>query len=212
MTNSQAYKLFMEIVALWSPKGTYEDAEKRAWLRVLQEIDYSQASTLITKLYEQRGEIDYDNPKKLLPAFKAEIKTDHKARPWCPCCDGTGFICFERPDGNSYVIPCHCKTGGLKDDDVCKNLLCQNPARASKKTFLAGYCEAFSWKVAGWRQCSYHPSITEVKHLHIPIVTKADRRVLNVLVKGQCQTKNLFDFPHKVQNLQDKIPLIGEIG
>lgn len=198
MHYNAATKLLNQMVALYTHKGIIEDKERKLWTRYLQGKDFAFADKALERILT---EIEPGSTYDRLPSFSRFKAIYLELAPskgsWCPCCDGAGFICFGKVNGNEHVLPCHCRTGGLKNDDVCRNLHCQNPTRAAKKTFLAGYCEQFPWKVAGWRQCNYHPLITEVKHLHIPIVTKADRGVLGILLKAQCQTKNIFDFPQR---------------
>lgn len=197
MNFNSATKILNQLVALYIYKGVLEDKERNQWIRYLKQKDFVIADKALERILT---EIEPGSTYDRMPSFSRFKAIYLELAPsrgsWCPCCDGCGFILFEIAGGKTEATPCHCRTGGLKNDDVCQNLHCQNPTRVTKKTFLAGYSVDFPWKVAGWKQCNYHPIITEVKHLHIPIVSKNDVRVLGILLRAQCQTKNLFDLPH----------------
>lgn len=172
MNEHDAERLLSELGRLYVRGGDIEPREEKVWISELKKLDYKQASAVINRLYLIHPPAKSYGQLPTLPDFKAiyyeKTPRDIKRCPWCPCCNGTGFIILEDANRDEVAHRCHCRTGKLQSERDCQNPNCQNQARSDKLTVLAGYSEKFPWAIVGYRHCRYTPAITEVKNLGIP--------------------------------------------
>lgn len=172
MDSKHASQIFLEIVALWSLSGEYQKTEQKVWCSFLKKIDFLKAGETINKLYESRGQQNFDSLMKLLPDFKGFYYGDYGGnKKWCPCCNGSSWLSFpETLAGTSYR--CHCRTREEKLYNLCENLNCQNPEQDKILYFKAGFSIKHPHISHGFKRCNYNPSISEKKDLLIPVDAK----------------------------------------
>lgn len=183
MTNHEAEKMFSDILLAWSFNKEPPAIEQSVWMKTLKKMDRDIARAAFEKRYQEQGQVKYFSLQKLLPVFRAAyyslVPQKTKGHPWCPCCGGTGWIILEDANRKEVAHACHCRAGGEKNYQICKNKHCRNPKYSQKILVLAGYCEKYPWEVAGWKRCKCNPVISEVKNLGI----SPDNIALQLLAK-----------------------------
>lgn len=199
MTTYEAEKVFKDILLAWRFSKDPPAMEQNVWMKTLKGMEKNIAKTALENCYRDYKHVRYFSLIKFLPTFKEAYKSlapqVSTSKGWCPCCGGQGFIMLENARKVETAYGCHCR-GGARNEAICQNMNCQNPAHLERIKVLAGYHEKYPWQVVGYRKCKFNPVISEVKNLNLPL-TEDNLRVLRLLFKWGLSTGRYVQKPTK---------------